>query len=111
MSAPPGFGSQSGQPNGDSSMEGNFFGTLTQAEIEKKARKWRQGQKKRFNEKRRMGGGGGLDMGKAVSLDGGGRVICCEQRVVAMFVRVIVLRDCMNMLTSRICRLVSSAMG
>jgi hypothetical protein len=48
-------------------MEGDFFGTLTPAEIEKKARKWRQGQKRRFNEKRRAGGGGGIDMGKAVS--------------------------------------------
>lgn len=63
-------------------MEGNFFGTLTPAEIEKKARKWRQGQKKRFNEKRRMGGGGGLDMGKAVSLEMVWRVVgvcgCCS---------------------------------
>jgi hypothetical protein len=48
-------------------MEGDFFGTLTQAEIEKKARKWRQSQKRRFDMKRRAGGGGGIDMGKAVS--------------------------------------------
>lgn len=69
MSAPPGFGGPSGgQPNGESGMEGDFFGTLTQAEIEKKARKWRQSQKRRFDMKRRAGGGGGIDMGKAVSL-------------------------------------------
>lgn len=68
MSAPPGFGGpSSGQPNGDSGMEGDFFGTLTQAEIDKKARKWRQSQKRRFDMKRRAGGGGGIDMGKAVS--------------------------------------------
>ena len=67
MSAPPGFGAAGAQPNGDSRMEGDFFGTLTQAEIEKKARKWRQGQKRRFDTKRRQGGGGGIDMGKAVS--------------------------------------------
>lgn len=68
MSAPPGFGGPSGgQPNGDSGMEGDFFGTLTQAEIDKKARKWRQSQKRRFDMKRRAGGGGGIDMGKSVS--------------------------------------------
>lgn len=49
-------------------MEGDFFGTLTPEEIEKKARKWRSSQKKRYNEKRRRGGGGGIDMGKAVSV-------------------------------------------
>lgn len=48
-------------------MEGNFFGTLSPEEIEKKAKKWRQSQKRRFNEKRRRGGGAGIDMGKAVS--------------------------------------------
>lgn len=74
MSAPPpGFGGRSAappgfQPNGDSGMEGDFFGTLTPEEIEKKARKWRSSQKKRYNEKRRRGGGGGIDMGKAVSV-------------------------------------------
>ncbi|KAL1413523.1 pre-mRNA-splicing factor 8 [Vanrija albida] len=71
MSAPPppGFGAlpPGFHANGDAAagMEGDFFGTLSQAEIEKKARKWRQMQKKRFNEKRRLGGGGGIDMGKA----------------------------------------------
>ncbi|WOO77065.1 Pre-mRNA-processing-splicing factor 8 [Vanrija pseudolonga] len=70
MSAPPppGFGAvpPGFHANGDTrGMEGDFFGTLSQAEIEKKARKWRQMQKKRFNEKRRLGGGGGIDMGKA----------------------------------------------
>lgn len=70
MSAPPGFGAPPGfQPNGESRMEGNFFGTLSPEEIEKKAKKWRQSQKRRFNEKRRRGGGAGLDMGKAVSAD------------------------------------------
>jgi hypothetical protein len=73
MSAPPGFPagpSQQHAPNGDLSagMDGNFFGQLSQAEIEKKARKWRTSQRKRFNEKRRTGGGAGIDMGKAVSL-------------------------------------------
>ena len=68
---PPGFSSQgagpSALPNGDDGrMDGNFFGQLTPQEIEKKARKWRQSQKKRFNEKRRQGGGGGIDFGKAV---------------------------------------------
>lgn len=48
-------------------MDGNFFGQLSQEEIEKKARKWRTSQRKRFNEKRRTGGGAGIDMGKAVS--------------------------------------------
>lgn len=68
MSAPPGFGAPPGfQPNGESRMEGNFFGTLSPEEIEKKAKKWRQSQKRRFNEKRRRGGGAGIDMGKAVS--------------------------------------------
>lgn len=58
-------------------MEGDFFGTLTQAEIDKKARKWRQSQKRRFDMKRRAGGGGGIDMGKSVSL----RVWCCGEAV------------------------------
>ena len=67
---PPGFGASGsmGPPNGlPNGMEGNFFGQLSQAEITKKANKWRQTQKKRFNEKRRRGGGGGVDFGKAVS--------------------------------------------
>lgn len=49
-------------------MEGDFFGQLSQEEIDKKARKWRQSQKRRFNSKRRQGGGGGVDFGKAVSI-------------------------------------------
>lgn len=49
-------------------MEGDFFGQLRQEEIDKKARKWRQSQKRRFNPKRRQGGGGGVDFGKAVSI-------------------------------------------
>ena len=72
--APPGFSASNAGPsvqalpNGDDArMDGNFFGQLTPAEIEKKARKWRTTQKKRFNEKRRRGGGGGVDFGKAVS--------------------------------------------
>lgn len=76
MSAPPGFGAPPGfaaQPNGGPSsserMDGDFFGTLSQAEIDKKARKWRTSQKRRFNEKRKAGGGGGIDFGKAVSID------------------------------------------
>jgi pre-mRNA-processing factor 8 len=48
-------------------MEGDFFGQLSAEEIQKKARKWRNSQKKRFNEKRRRGGGAGVDMGKSVS--------------------------------------------
>jgi hypothetical protein len=73
MSAPPGFGAppgfppQGSQPNGESRMDGDFFGQLSPEEIEKKARKWRTSQKKRFNEKRRTGGGAGVDFGKAVS--------------------------------------------
>lgn len=39
--------------------------SLTKAEIEKKARKWRQTQTRRFSEKRKSGGGGGIDGGKA----------------------------------------------
>ncbi|WRT66224.1 pre-mRNA-processing-splicing factor 8 [Kwoniella shivajii] len=72
MSAPPGFGTMpppglpaASQPNGESRMDGDFFGQLSQDEIEKKARKWRQSQKKRFDPKRRQGGGGGIDFGKA----------------------------------------------
>ncbi|KAK6910277.1 pre-mRNA-processing-splicing factor 8 [Kwoniella mangroviensis CBS 8507] len=75
MSAPPGFGNlppppgfAQQQPNGegeDSRMDGDFFGQLSQDEIEKKARKWRQSQKRRFDTKRRQGGGGGIDFGKA----------------------------------------------
>lgn len=101
MSAPPGFGGpSSGQPNGESGMEGDFFGTLTQDEINKKARKWRQSQKRRFDMKRRAGGGGGIDMGKAVSVMGKcggvgsvqaapvavaqGVVVCCCVRVVVI---------------------------
>lgn len=49
-------------------MEGDFFGQLSQEEIDKKARKWRQSQRRRFNPKRRQGGGGGVDFGKAVSI-------------------------------------------
>lgn len=81
---PPGFGASSAgpssqlprqqQPNGNynpnanmNGMEGDFFGQLSAEEIQKKARKWRTSQKKRFNEKRRRGGGAGVDMGKAVS--------------------------------------------
>lgn len=69
MSYPPGFGAALGshQPNGDSRMDGDFFGQLSPEEIEKKSRKWRTGQKRRFNEKRRRGGGAGVDFGKAVS--------------------------------------------
>ncbi|WWC70357.1 pre-mRNA-processing-splicing factor 8 [Kwoniella pini CBS 10737] len=65
--APPGFGGSSSQPNGngESRMDGDFFGQLSQDEIEKKARKWRQSQKRRFDPKRRQGGGGGIDFGKA----------------------------------------------
>lgn len=44
-------------------MEGG--GSLSRAEIEKKARKWRQSQTRRFSEKRKAGGGGGIDGGKA----------------------------------------------
>jgi pre-mRNA-processing factor 8 len=81
MSAPPGFGAPPGFPavpaqpqaqaNGNetlSRMDGDFFGQMTQEEIDKKSRKWRATQKKRFNEKRRRGGGGGVDFGKAVSV-------------------------------------------
>jgi pre-mRNA-processing factor 8 len=79
---PPGFGasgagpgpSSIAQPNGNynpdanmNGMEGDFFGQLSAEEIQKKARKWRNSQKKRFNEKRRRGGGAGVDMGKSVS--------------------------------------------
>lgn len=76
-----GSGSGSGHPNGNqpngngnynpnanmNGMEGDFFGQLSPEEIKKKAQKWRTSQKKRFNEKRRRGGGAGVDMGKAVS--------------------------------------------
>lgn len=63
---PPGF---TPQPNGNGDgMEGDFFGQLSQEEIDKKARKWRQSQRRRFNPKRRQGGGGGVDFGKAVSI-------------------------------------------
>ena len=72
MSAPPGFGAPPGfsdQPNGGPStserMDGDFFGTLSREEIDKKARKWRTSQKRKFNEKRKAGGGGGIDFGKA----------------------------------------------
>lgn len=46
-------------------MEGDFFGQLSPAEIEKKARKWRTSQKRKYNEKRKTGGGAGIDFGKA----------------------------------------------
>lgn len=46
-------------------MDGDFFGTLSREEIDKKARKWRTSQKRKFNEKRKAGGGGGIDFGKA----------------------------------------------
>ncbi|OXB40064.1 pre-mRNA-processing-splicing factor 8 [Cryptococcus neoformans] len=67
---PPGFGAPppvfTPQPNGNGDgMEGDFFGQLSQEEIDKKARKWRQSQRRRFNPKRRQGGGGGVDFGKA----------------------------------------------
>ena len=81
MSYPPGFGAAppgfASQPNGNanSAMDGDFFGQLSQDEIAKKARKWRAGQKRRFNEKRRTGGGAGIDFGKAVSLGGTGRSV------------------------------------
>ncbi|CAD6590930.1 MAG: pre-mRNA-splicing factor 8, partial [Tremellales sp. Tagirdzhanova-0007] len=67
MAHPPGFGTSSVpyQPNGESRMDGDFFGQLSPEEIEKKSRKWRTGQKRRFNEKRRRGGGAGVDFGKA----------------------------------------------
>jgi hypothetical protein len=69
MAPPPGFGGPSQQPNGQiSRLDGDFFGQLSQDEIAKKARKWRTTQKKRFDEKRRKGGGAGVDFGKAVSL-------------------------------------------
>lgn len=50
-------------------MDGDFFGQLSKEEIEKKARKWRTTQKRRWNEKRKAGGGGGIDFGKAVSVE------------------------------------------
>jgi len=50
-------------------MDGDFFGQLSALEIEKKSRKWRTGQKRRFNEKRRTGGGAGINFGKAVSIE------------------------------------------
>lgn len=65
--APPGFPQPNGNGGGERGMEGDFFGQLSQEEIEKKARKWRTTQKRRFNEKRKAGGGGGIDFGKAVS--------------------------------------------
>lgn len=49
-------------------MDGDFFGQLSPEEIEKKARKWRTSQKRKYNEKRRKGGGAGVDFGKAVSV-------------------------------------------
>ncbi|KAK8864279.1 pre-mRNA-processing-splicing factor 8 [Kwoniella newhampshirensis] len=61
---PPGFPAQP-NGNGEARMDGDFFGQLSQDEIEKKARKWRGAQKRRFNTKRRQGGGGGVDFGKA----------------------------------------------
>lgn len=69
MSYPPGFVAASGSyiPNGESRLDGDFFGQLSREEIEKKSRKWRTGQTRRFNEKRRRGGGAGVDFGKAVS--------------------------------------------
>jgi pre-mRNA-processing factor 8 len=84
MSAPPGFGAPpgfAGQANGGPSqerMDGDFFGTLSKEEIEKKARKWRTSQKRRFNEKRKAGGGGGIDFGKAVSY---GVLKLCEKEL------------------------------
>jgi len=74
MSYPPGFGVPHGFPAGGSSMpngnevsatDGDFYGQLSQEEIDKKARKWRTTQRKRFSEKRKTGGGAGIDFGKA----------------------------------------------
>lgn len=62
---PPGSGAGPSLPNGDSRMVGDFFGQLSQAEIDKKAQKWRTTQRRRFNEKRKRGGGAGIDFGKA----------------------------------------------
>jgi pre-mRNA-processing factor 8 len=70
---PPGFPqAQASTANGNGNsvergMEGDFFGQLSKEEIDKKARKWRTTQKRRWNEKRKAGGGGGIDFGKAVS--------------------------------------------
>ncbi|OCF36708.1 pre-mRNA-processing-splicing factor 8 [Kwoniella heveanensis BCC8398] len=69
--APPGFGSAppgfqpNGNRNGESSMDGTFFGELSKEERDKKAQKWRQSRSKQFNTKRSAGGGGGIDFGKA----------------------------------------------
>ncbi|OCF43147.1 pre-mRNA-processing-splicing factor 8 [Kwoniella heveanensis CBS 569] len=69
--APPGFGSAppgfqpNGNGNGESSMDGTFFGELSKEERDKKAQKWRQSRSKQFNTKRSAGGGGGIDFGKA----------------------------------------------
>ena len=66
MSYPPGFGAAGAPPpgfpaagpsvpNGSAApgMEGDFFGQLSPAEIEKKARKWRTSQKKnKYNDMR-----------------------------------------------------------
>ncbi|ODN79735.1 pre-mRNA-processing-splicing factor 8 [Cryptococcus amylolentus CBS 6039] len=62
--APPGF-APPGFPAAPNGSEGDFFGNLSQDEIAKKARKWRQSQKRKFDVKRRQGGGGGIDFGKA----------------------------------------------
>ncbi len=74
MSYPPGFGPPPGFPAGPSTMSNGFphvdmddlsppeVPSLTPQEIEKKARKWRQSQTKRFADKKK--GGGAVDGGK-----------------------------------------------
>jgi hypothetical protein len=74
MSYPPGFGPPPGFQAGPSTISNGFPSTemddfsqleipsLTQAEIEKKARKWRQSQTKRFTPKKK--GSGAVDGGK-----------------------------------------------
>lgn len=64
---PPGFNNNNGFPPLDSgaSISPLEHTSLSKAEIEKKARKWRQTQTRRFSEKRKQGGGGGIDGGKA----------------------------------------------
>lgn len=66
MSYPPGF-APNAQAYAQQEQDVSFLGGLSQEEVEKKSRKWRQTQKKRFSEKRRSGGGGGIDGGKVVS--------------------------------------------
>lgn len=70
MAFPPGFGPPPGFANaGPSNLGGSTspgeIPSLTQEQIQKKARKWKQSQTKKYSEKRKLGGGGGIDGGKA----------------------------------------------